>query len=789
MTTTRPEQAPVRHDVRLLAAALCAWAFTAAALALDLPTPWLGVTCVGGLSVSVIALLRHRHILALAAAATCLVLASAAHESARSEAGNLAELAEDGATARLTVVTTSGARKVPAGRFESAPRYAISATVLHAQARGRSVQLHTPITLIGPQEYARVPWRSTLDVSVRLAPPQRLGQARALAVASEKPHSVSTRGPLHQVEQIRQRFTTATSRLPDDPAGLVPALVVGDTSALPETLNADMNATGMSHLNAVSGSNITIVLVAVIWCLSRTGLPYRARTALALASLVGYVALCHPDPSVIRAAAMGAVGVLGTSVGRRAAACPALGAAIVLLLVLTPWLAVSAGFALSALATLGLILFARPWAGALTKLTHGRFARCWELLTIPLAAQALCLPILVVLSGGVSLISVPANVLAEPFVAPATLAGMVVLAIAQVSVPAASLAAWVPGLPAWAISCVAHVSADVPGGIAPWPGGWPGAALALVLVTGALCGWRAVRFAGWWGACALALMALPLVALRAPVPGEDARHEHWQFVVCDVGQGDAILVRTGPSSAILVDTGDEQARPDECVERYGVSRLDAVVLSHFHADHVAALARVTKLTQAVYVTPVEQDASDSSQRGEKGMKPHVDRVLERAGLQSQPWPADASLTFADVTVTSLWPRRVIRSGSVQNNASLVLHVASPRLNALLLGDAEKESEQAVAAHVSQIAAGRSFDVIKVAHHGSNNQSPRLYQAARARFAAISVGEGNDYGHPGKRLLAMLAAAQSTPVRTDQCGDVVFVADRGGVRPASQRCSG
>ena len=782
-----PTRRRPRHDLRLLAAALVAWAVTAVILTVRAPTWATILTAFLALGIALASVRRQARVVGLAAATTTLVLTTTAYESSASTRGPISNLAQDRASARVEFVTTGGAKKLPRGKFDSRPRYSVPVVITRIDARGRVHDVHTPVTLSGGEGIAHLAWRSKAVANVRLSPPTRIGQARAFAHVSKEIQGVRVNPVLGAIESARVRFARSMTAMPNDPAGLVPALVVGDTSAVPDDLNEAMNVTGMSHLNAVSGSNITIVLVAVLWVLARAGLRFRARLFFALVALAFYVALCHPDPSVVRAAAMGAAGVMGTSAGRPRAACPSLGVTIIALLLYSPWFAINAGFALSALATLGLILFASEWAQRATRRAGGRFGKGWEMLMIPVAAQSLCLPLLVVLSEGLCLVSVPANIAAEPLVAPATLGGMVTLICAQVAPEMASWLAWVPGLPAWIICGIARSAATVPFGTLPWPSGAYGAILAVLIVATLLFGCGVFRYLGRWGALAAGAAALIPVSFLVPLPGDSAIPTGWQLTLCDVGQGDAIVVRTGSQSAVMVDVGPPESRPDECLDRLGVSRLDAIVLTHYHADHVGALARVIDRTSRIFVTPIEEEAGSSSGGGEQGAKPSVDAVVRKHRVVPEPMPADTVLTIGDVTFTALWPRRVIHEGSVQNNASILIDVSAPQLHALLLGDAEKQSEAAIADVVAERARERSFDVVKVAHHGSGNQDPRVYQAAAAPYAAISVGKDNDYGHPSKKLLAMIANTSGQVLRTDSCQDVYFASTSAGVRPAQPAC--
>ena len=823
------------HDMRLLSAACVAWAALATLLSAR-PDPAIVVVVLALVTIVAAALAfgtrlpglradqsaRARHEgeddenpasshgsgwalwALLVIALTTIVLAAAQVTLAHEEAGPVTTLARDRAVATLEARVTGQPHRVVGARGDE--RFVVPAQIDRITARGRTQEVATPVILVGDRRWTNLTWQSHLRARGRLAPSQRLGAARAVVQVNGAPDVVGAPPwVVTTLEPVRAGLVGASSQLPDDPAGLLPALVVGDTAHLPDDLTDAMNATGMSHLNAVSGSNVTVVLVATMWLLGWSRTSRRVRVALALVALAAYVVLCRPEPSVVRAAAMGAVGVLGTSWGRERAACPALAAAIVGLLVWDPWLAVSVGFALSALATLGLVLFARRWSQALlTKLgsRRDRFVDGMvEITCVPLAAQALCLPVLVALNSSVSWVSIPANVAAEPFVAPATLGGMIVSTVAVIAPTLAGWLVWLPGLPTWVICAVARLADAVPGGSVPWLPGLAGVVLAIVVVAVLLCAWRAIVFTGRFGLVALGVAGALLAAVLAPLPGESAAPPAWVYAQCAVGQGDAALVRTGATRAVMIDVGPADGHPAQCLERHGITTLDAVILTHFHADHVGGLAEVLRASDApvavlgTWVMEGAQEseglkgrgaAASSRSRGEQGALGSVQAALEQPRASLGALAPGQRLVIGKVTIEVLWPRRVMTEGSVQNNASLVLDVSAPAYHALMLGDCEREAQAAVIEQVRQSARRRAFDLVKVAHHGSSNQNERLYEAAAARQAVIGVGAGNDYGHPTKKTLELLARHDARVWRTDTQGDVDALATGGSISLQAQR---
>ena len=400
-----------------------------------------------------------------------------------------------------------------------------------------------------------------------------------------------TRAPPSQVQRaagrLRSGLRGAVAGTPSDGAGLLPGLVVGDTSGLDPGLEQAMRSSGLTHLVAVSGSNVAIVVGAALFLAQRLGLPRRFRPPLAALTLIGFVIVARPEPSVLRAAVMGGVGLVGLATARGRQGVPALSAAIIALLVVDPWLARSYGFALSALATLGLLLFARPWAESLSRWLPRPLAMA---VAVPLAAQAACGPVIVLLQGSVSVVSVPANLAAAPLVAPATIAGVLSAAASLVSPGLAHVMAWCGVLPAEGIAAVARVAQRAPA--VPWPGGAAGA-ISLALITAmAILGAAPVARACArhpWGAAAFAPVLLaglwPTSAPGWPPTG-------WVMVMCDVGQGDGLVLDTGPHHAVVVDSGPAPALMDACLRRLQITVVDLLVLTHDHADHVEGVPGV-----------------------------------------------------------------------------------------------------------------------------------------------------------------------------------------------------
>ncbi|MEV6491393.1 ComEC/Rec2 family competence protein, partial [Actinoplanes sp. NPDC051633] len=362
-------------------------------------------------------------IVAILLGAGCGAVATAARVLVR-DSGPLRSLMSEGATVRAEVVVRDDPRSLATSAGQP-PTYLIDVDLVEVRAEDppAAIRLDARAIVLGSDPA----WRPLLPgqratVSGRLLAP-RGGDLRAAVLSVREPPQLHGTSSWAQraAGVLRAGLQRACEPLPDDAGGLLPGLVVGDTSRLDPSLEADFRATGMTHLNAVSGANVAIVLGVVLFLVRRARAGPVVAALVCTVALVGFVILARPSPSVVRAAAMGAIGLLGLAAGRPRAALPALAAGVAGLVIADPELAGDAGFALSVLATAGLLLLAPKWRDTLRR--RGWPAGVAEALAVPAAAQVACGPVVAGLSASVSLVAVPANLLAVPAIAPATLTG------------------------------------------------------------------------------------------------------------------------------------------------------------------------------------------------------------------------------------------------------------------------------------------------------------------------------------------------------------------------------
>jgi len=431
---------------------------------------------------------------------------------------------------------------------------------------------------------------------------------------------------------------------------------------------------------------------------------------------------------------------------------------VVVLLMIDPWLSHSYGFALSVLATAGLLLLARPLAEVMARWLPRGLAL---VLAVPLAAQLACQPVLLMLNPSLPLYGVAANLLAEPAAAPVTVLGLIACIAAPVFPPLATVVSAIAWLPASWIAAVATFFAGLPGARAPWPTGVLGILLlSLLTVAGLVAALGGVPHPVRRAARAVLLVASVgyLAALGGSQLVENVtRPADWEFALCDIGQGDATVIRSQGAVA-LDDTGPDPARLQHCLDELGITHIDLLVLTHYDLDHVGGVSAVYGKVDRVLIGP-PSDPGDV----------RIASELRANGAEVDQVSRGESGMLGELRWDVLWPPpRGVEPG---NPASVTIQVtaagacAQGCLSGILLGDLGEDSQ----ARLLGTGQVRQVDVVKVAHHGSADQSARLYQALRPTVGLIGVGAGNDYGHPTAKLLGILAAVGTRPLRTDLDG--------------------
>lgn len=361
-----------------------------------------------------------------------------------------------------------------------------------------------------------------------------------------------------------------------------------------------------------------------------------------------------------------------------------------------------------------------------------------------------------------------ANLLAAPAAPIATVVGLFACLIGAVLPPVGFALVWVAWLPAQWIALIAETVERLPGAAVPWFSGifgvltWIVLCISIVLlaVRRVPVRWKKCIVVGLGFSILIAATQWVFVAIQRPTD--------WRVVACDIGQGDALLVRSGDAT-VLIDTGENPEKLHACFAEFAIDRIDLLVVSHFDRDHSGAVADLRIPVTAAWLPDTQEARTEP-----------VTATLQSAGIDVYFGARGDTLELGDLSWRALSPERGgegLPSSATGNDSSLTV-LAEPTasciancLSLIALGDLGASSQSPL---IEQIVAA---DIVKVSHHGSRDQNAELYALIGARVGLISVGEGNGYGHPTDEALDMLLAAGTSAFRTDTQGHLAVFGDR------------
>ena len=650
-------------------------------------------------------------------------------------------------TAQVSTDPILSAPKV-SGSYFAVRNYSFIARAIFVGAGEKNFELRIPIRIVTPNNKV-----------ANLLPGQKI-HFRGEAVSSKEARVaalVFVKGDI-EIRTQASRWARSLASIRNglrinsgsgDAGALIPGMVLGDTSEQSVTFKADMKRSGLTHLVAVSGANFAIVSAFVLWAMQYIVRSLRWRLGATAIFLASFIALVRPSPSVLRAAAMAAVLLVAKGSRRPSDSLPALGFAIAAVVIGDPWQARDAGFALSVLATAGLLLFAPRIIAWLSKYLPKLIS---EALAPPIAATIFCSPVLIDIAGYLAPMSVIANLFAAPAVAPITIIGFIAALISPIAPFITRLLIWIIHFPAAFITWTAH-----------WAAQFPVLKMSSAILIGFLIAlWftRTLLQRHWKKYVAIALCILLFFTWIGRWPGGQ-----WSVANCDIGQGDSSVINLGKHRAIVIDVGPDAALEDACLKALGISEIPLLILSHFHADHVEGLPGLLKRRHVgqVWVSN-NTDPIFESVRVQDWLK-GIEVVVATRGMQS---------TISNISINVLWPLTTTQQfasnpgdGSSINNSSIAAMITSPDFSLFAAGDLEPPVQELLRADVSHV------DIYKVCHHGSKYQDPEFMAHLSPAIAMISVGTGNTYGHPAPQTVRALTRLGARVVRTDTDGAIAI----------------
>lgn len=600
-------------------------------------------------------------------------------------------------------------------------------------------------------------WKCRMSLS--LAPKNR--RYIAFAKCLDSPVAISSESRMHNLAGgFRDALKRLTyQRVDSDAAALLPGLVLGDNRAQSDELVSNLRLSGLGHLTAVSGANVAILLLFVQFFLQKTRLSDNWRLVILLIVLALFVIVARPSPSVVRAAMMAAIALLYWIKGLQKLSEAVLFLAIFTLLFLDPWLALSWGFALSVAATLGLILFPRYWK------VDANSSLVIKVVSTALAASLATLPILIAMGSVVTVATVPANMLAEILVAPATIFGLIAPVVSFIPILSSS-AEFIANLAIGSAAVIVKIAdffansflnievLSLPGLLT----------IVVILFAYKMRSNRVLMFT-------FILLALVSQSLFLKIENR-WKIQNWEIAVCDIGQGDATLVRTGLHSALVIDVGPDARMMKKCLKTFDIRKIDLFVASHFHADHVGAINGLVEIAIPRRVLTASLLSPNGGVELVDAAISPIQREIAVIGMNGR-FTRPNFAVYWQVLAPVNSPQHVDDSnGSLINNNSVVLLVTTSHHRVLFTGDLEIDGQEKLMNEITN----PNVDLVKVPHHGSVYQAPDFAAWLQPKLAWISAGLENPYGHPNPTTISLYRQSGAIVLTTSDCGHITIGPD-------------
>ncbi|MFN2545360.1 MAG: DNA internalization-related competence protein ComEC/Rec2 [Actinomycetota bacterium] len=649
------------------------------------------------------------------------------------------------------------------------------AAVTGLRTDGERVRLHEQTWLEGADAVPDVRRGDRFVAEARVSIPYdsgfaeflgRRGSSSVLNVERFRRTGPSADPLIRAAQAVRATLTDRLRALmPARQAGLLMGLALGDTSMLDAADEEHFRATGLGHLLAVSGENVAMLLAPILGLAVLLRLSVRGRFVMGVGTVVFFVVLTGAEPSVLRAGVMAVLALTGVLLGRPRSTGSILGGAVLLLLAADPALVHDIGFQLSVAATAGMIALAGPLSLKLRRLP----APIALAAAATLAAQIGVSPLLLYHFHQVPEVTLIANLLAFPAVAPAMLLGLAAAAASLAFEPLGVVLAKLAEAPIRYLQWLADRLASAPFPTITSPGG-AGALVAGFAVV-ALCVWwlrsarRVPRSALVAGVLVVPLFLLSTAIRAGPPSGLVVRF-------LDVGQGDAALVSSPGGANVLIDGGPDPQLVATKLAALGVKRLDAVVATHPHLDHFVGLPAVLARI------PVRLVVDSGCAPPESRSAPYRAflRAVRAEGIPEEHPRLGDVLMIGDLRFEVVSPDRCWNgTNSDPNNDSLVLLLSYREDTVLFANEPEADAQQVMLDDGEPLTAA----VLNVPHHGAGTSIEPFLQAVHELVAVVSVGP-NTYGHPVPQTLEWLRDSGARVFRTDRSGDVVITFEPPGI---------
>ena len=562
------------------------------------------------------------------------------------------------------------------------------------------------------------------------------------------------------VNEIRESIINILARiLPKNEVGIMLGMIIGDTSYITEKTKNDFKISGITHLLAVSGSNITYVILFTKFLFDKL-VGKKISNYIVVIFLIIFMLVAGCSPSVVRATIMGIIIIIAEIIARKPNIYASLSTSALIILIYNPLSIFDIGFILSFGGTIGIVLLyekINTWILNKFSIENSILVYMVETFSVTLSAQIILTPIMCYAFNTISFVSILVNLLIVPISGILTILGLVTYIIGIVCFPIANFLGYSIFIIIRIITIIAHIFSKTP--------------FSSILVITPKIYWIIIYYLIIYkiifkiGNKFLNSTLYILIVICIFI--EVMPHNYLEINFVDVGQGDCTYIETRTGKTILIDGGGSENSDYDVGESILLpyildrqkTKIDLMIVSHMHEDHLEGLITI--------IDKINVKRIIIGQCNNNVLYSELLNVSAKKGIKIETVWAGEIIYIDDVKIEVVHPKKYENISDNENNNSLVLKLIYEDASVLFSGDIEKEGEENINDNINA-------DVLKVAHHGSKTSSTENFiRKVKPKISIIGVGKNNKFGHPNYEVIERLKKNNSLIYRTDENGEITI----------------
>lgn len=579
-----------------------------------------------------------------------------------------------------------------------------------------------------------------------------------LEIESEKDIFLKELPKFNIVNEIRESIINVFEKIfPRNDVGIMLGMIIGDTSYITEETKNNFKNAGITHLLAVSGSNITYIIIFTKFLFDKL-IGRKNSNYVVIIFLIIFMLVAGSSPSVVRATIMGIIIIIAEMISKKTNIYASLSASALIILIYNPLSIFDIGFILSFGGTIGIVLFyekINAWIINRFSVKNSILIFIVETLSVTLSAQIVLTPIICYAFNTISFISILVNILIVPISGILTILGLITYIIGIIYFPVAKFFGYSIFIIIRIITNVAHMFSKVP--------------FSCILVITPKIYWIIIYYLIIYKFIFKVrnrvMNSFLYILIIICIFIELLPHDYLEINFVDVGQGDCTYIETRSGKNILIDGGGSENSDYDVGENillpYILDRqkmkIDLMIISHMHEDHIEGLITIIETIKVERIIIGQCNNNDLHKK--------LLDVSSKKGIKTETVFAGETIYIDDIKIDVLYPSKNTKIDENENNNSLILKLIYENVSVLFTGDIEKESEEKISRNINA-------DILKVAHHGSKtSSSEKFINRVNPQICLIGVGRNNKFGHPNFEVIERLKNNDSIIYRTDESGEI------------------